>query len=104
MATYLLRVPSQIPVFIKERRWEELAVFADYMRVDVPRSLAATDQALFRTLRNGVTTAHIMGFGHMNGDVLMALAAKDAAAAKKAAAAASKRSKSAAKAKKRRPR
>jgi hypothetical protein len=76
MATYLVKNPGEVAVFIKARRWDELAVFADYLRADVPRALAQTDQALFRTLRDGVTTALIMGFGNMDGDALRKLAAK----------------------------
>ena len=77
MATYLVKNPDQVAGFIKERRWLELAAYADYLLTDVPRSIAQTDPALFRVLRNGVTTALLMGYGSLDGNDLRARAAAE---------------------------
>jgi hypothetical protein len=54
-----------VDVYLKQRRWAEVAALVRYARRDVPVELAATDPALFRTLREQVTRFFLRG-----GDVL----------------------------------
>jgi len=75
VATYLIKNPKEVAVFLKEKKWAEVACLADYMAAGVPLVLAKTDQALFRVLSSGVAEIHIMGFGWMSGNALRALAA-----------------------------
>jgi hypothetical protein len=76
MATYLLKNLGEVARFLKGRRFEEVACFADYVKQDVPRELAHTDPSLFRTLRRAVAEAIVMGYGKLDGNHLRALAAE----------------------------
>ena len=82
VATFLLKNPKQIAIYLKAKRFAEVACLADYMAKGVPLDLAKTDQALFRTLSKGVTEIHIMGYGNMDGNHLRRLAEEEAARAK----------------------
>lgn len=65
VARHLLAHPEDVDVYLKQRRWAEVAALVRYARRDVPVELAATDPALFRTLREQVTRFFLRG-----GDVL----------------------------------
>ncbi len=65
VARHLLAHPEEVDVYLKQRRWAEVAALVRYARRDVPVELAATDPALFRTLREQVTRFFLRG-----GDVL----------------------------------
>lgn len=65
VARHLLAHPEEVEVYLKQRRWAEVAALVRYARRDVPVDLAATDPALFRTLREQVTRFFLRG-----GDVL----------------------------------
>ena len=54
-ARHLLAHPEQIPVYLKQRRWEELAALVEFAEKDAPRSLTHTDPALYRMLRQQIT-------------------------------------------------
>ena len=73
-ARHLLEHPDLLGVYLKEKRWAEVAALVRYARRDVPPELAATDPALYRTLRNGVTRFFLRGGGALNVDKLEALA------------------------------
>jgi hypothetical protein len=69
----LLEDPARVDVALKEKRWAELAALVRFAQRDVPISLAQTDPALYRRLRDQVTRFFLLG-----GDVfsLPALEAK----------------------------
>lgn len=69
----LLEDPARVDVALKEKRWAELAALVRFAQRDVPISLAQTDPALYRRLREQVTRFFLLG-----GDVfsLPALEAK----------------------------
>ena len=64
-----------IPRALKQRRWEELAAVADLAWTDVDKSLALTDPALYRTLREAITLFHIKGWGALDRQKLNEMAA-----------------------------
>lgn len=74
-ARHLLEHPEKLGVYLKEKRWAEVAALVRYARRDVPQDLAATDPALYRTLREGVTRFYLRGGGVLNLAKLEALAA-----------------------------
>ena len=61
-AIHLLTHPEAVEDCLKHREFGRFAAFLDYVRRDAPESLAATDVALYRQLRSGVTEARIKGF------------------------------------------
>jgi hypothetical protein len=69
----LLEDPARVDIALKEKRWAELAALVRFAQRDVPISLAQTDPALYRRLRDQVTRFFLLG-----GDVfsLPALEAK----------------------------
>jgi hypothetical protein len=73
-ARHLLEHPDQLGVYLKEKRWAEVAALVRYARKDVPPELAATDPALYRTLREGITRFFLRGGGSLNLAKLEALA------------------------------
>lgn len=75
IARHLLEHPDELGVYLKEKRWTEVAALVRYARRDVPPELAATDPALYRTLREGVTRFYLRGGGALNLAKLEALAA-----------------------------
>lgn len=62
-ARHLLEHQELIDVYLKEKRWAELAAVVRYAQRDVPRELAVTDPALFRTLREQITRFFLRGGG-----------------------------------------
>ena len=64
-ARALLADQSQIDVYLREKRWAELAALVRFARRDVPVQLAQTDPALYRQLREQITRFFLRG-----GDVL----------------------------------
>lgn len=61
MARHLLEHQELIDVYLKEKRWTEVAAVVRYAQQDVPRELATTDPALFRTLREQITRFFLRG-------------------------------------------
>jgi len=57
----LLENPALVDVYFKEKRWAELAALVRFARRDVPVSLAQTDPALYRRLREQVTRFFLLG-------------------------------------------
>jgi len=74
-AIMLLRNPHMLLTLLKERRWAEIVPLAEYLEHDVPKELAQTDPALYRTLRAAVTDFNVRGFGQLNAAKLRQLAA-----------------------------
>jgi len=61
-ARHLLAHPEQIPVCLKQRRWDELAALVQFAENDAPRSLTHTDPALYRMLRQQITDFRMRGW------------------------------------------
>ena len=61
-ARHLLAHPEQIPVQLKQRRWQELAALVEFAEKDAPRSLTHTDPALYRMLRQQITEFRLRGW------------------------------------------
>lgn len=73
-ARHLLEHPDLLGVYLKDKRWAEVAALVRYAKRDVPTELAATDPALYRTLREGVTRFFLRGGGILNVEKLEVLA------------------------------
>ncbi len=73
-ARYLLAHPEDIPVYLRQRRWEELAAVVEYAKQDAPQSLTHTDPALYRMLRQQVTEFRSRGWDSLNLSQLRLLA------------------------------
>ena len=61
VARALLADPEQVDVYFHEKRWAELAALVRYARRDVPVELAQTDPALYRQLREQITSFFLRG-------------------------------------------
>ncbi len=76
-ARHLLAHQDEIPVLLKEKRWAEVVVVAEFAARDVPDDLAQTDPALYRLLRQQITEYRIRGWHLLNLEKLKQLAAKE---------------------------
>lgn len=65
-ARHLLAHPEQIPVQLKQRRWQELAALVEFAEKDAPRSLTHTDPALYRMLRQQITEFRLRGWSYLD--------------------------------------
>ena len=65
-ARHLLAHPEQIAVYLKQRRWEELAALVEFAENDAPRSMTHTDPALYRMLRQQITEFRLRGWSCLN--------------------------------------
>ena len=61
IARELLARQELIDIYLKEKRWAEVAALVRFVRRDVPPALASTDPALYRTLREQITRFFING-------------------------------------------
>ncbi len=61
VARALLADPEQVDIFFHQKRWAELAALVRYARRDVPVELAQTDPALYRQLREQITSFFLRG-------------------------------------------
>ena len=73
-ARHLLAHPEQIPVYLKQRRWDELAALVEFAERDAPKSLTHTDPALYRTLREQITEFRLRGWSCLSLEKLKELA------------------------------
>lgn len=73
VARHLLEHQELIDVYLKERRWAEVAAVVRYSHRDVPQELAVTDPALFRTLREQITRFFLRGGGVISVEALQSL-------------------------------
>ena len=76
-ARYLLAHQDEIPVLLKEKRWAEVALVAEFAARDVPDDLAQTDPALYRLLRQQITEYRVHGWHLLNLEKLKQLAGQD---------------------------
>jgi hypothetical protein len=61
IARQLLARQELIDVYLKQKRWAEVAALVRYARRDVPPTLASTDPALYKTLREQITRFFLNG-------------------------------------------
>ena len=74
VARHLLAHLEEIPIYLKARRWEELAALVEFAENDAPRSLTHTDPALYRMLRQQITEFRLRGWSCLNPSKLKELA------------------------------
>jgi len=74
IAREMLEHPELLGICLRERLWGEVAALVRYARRDVPLSLAQTDPALYRTLRDAITRFHLRGGSALNLEKIEALA------------------------------
>lgn len=74
-AQHLLTQPYGVAKALKERRWADAALAVEFASAEIPNDLAITDPALYRSLREAVTTFHLRGGGALNLEKLRQLAA-----------------------------
>ena len=61
IARQLLARQELIDVYLKEKRWAEVAALVRFARREVPPALASTDPALYKTLRGQITRFFLNG-------------------------------------------
>ncbi len=74
VARRILTQPTGVAGAMRDRRWSDLAIAVEFARRDVPPDLAATDPALYRTLRDSITRFYLRGGGALNLEKLRRLA------------------------------
>ena len=65
-ARHLLAHPEQVAIYLKQKRWTELAALVEFAQKDAPQSLTHTDPALYRTLRQQITEFRLRGWSCLN--------------------------------------
>ncbi len=74
-ARKILAHPEQLGVALKERRWMDVAALVTFVQEsEHHHELAMTDAALYRTLRQQITTFYLRGGGALNLEKLRKLA------------------------------
>ena len=74
-ARRILARPALLGIALKERRWMDVAALVTFVKEsDTSHDLAMTDAALYRTLRQQITTFYLRGGGALNLDKLRQLA------------------------------
>ncbi len=74
-ARHLLAEPGRLGAALKERRWGDVAALVSFVREhDTSHELAMTDAALYKTLRQQITTFYLRGGGALNLEKLRQLA------------------------------
>lgn len=75
VARRILAHPDQLGIALKERRWMDVAALVTFVQErDHDHDLAMTDAALYRTLRQQITTFYLRGGGALNLEKLRKLA------------------------------
>lgn len=77
IARRLLASPDRLSEALAACRWAEVFCLAEFIENDIPRVLAASDPALYRTLRAQLTELHIRGYAQLNVERLRELADAD---------------------------
>ncbi len=76
-ARQMLAHPEQLGLELKERHWANVAALVTFVNeCNTSHDLAMTDAALYRTLRQQITTFYLRGGGALNLDKLRQLAAR----------------------------
>ena len=61
IARQLLARQELIDIYLKEKRWAEVAALVRFARREVPAALASSDPALYRILRDQITRFFLNG-------------------------------------------
>ena len=75
VARLLLEHQELIDEYFRDKRWSELLALVRFARRDVSPELAATDPALYRTLREQITRFYLRGGGAFSVEKLENMAA-----------------------------
>lgn len=75
VARLLLEHQELIDEYFRDKRWRELLALVRFARRDVSPELAATDPALYRTLRGQITRFFLRGGGVFSLEKLEKMAA-----------------------------
>ncbi len=78
IARTLLADQDLINTYHHEKRWAELLALVRFCKRDVSPDLAATDPALYRTLREQITRFYLLGGAMFNEEKLAAAVAEGA--------------------------
>ena len=75
IARQLLAKPKSLGLALKEKRWADVAALVSFVHEqDAAHDLAMTDAALYKTLRQQITTFYLRGGGALNLEKLRQLA------------------------------
>lgn len=75
IARRLLAQPGSLGVALKEKRWADVVSLVSFVREQAnSHDLAMTDAALYKTLRQQITTFYLRGGGALNLEKLRQLA------------------------------
>jgi hypothetical protein len=77
-AQHLLTHPYGVATALRERRWADVAIAVEFAETEIPRDLAITDPALYRTLRDAITTFYLRGGAALNLEKIRQLARQTA--------------------------
>lgn len=75
VARLLLEHQELIDEYFRDKRWKEFLALVRFARRDVSPELAATDPALYRTLREQITRFYLRGGGAFSVEKLENIAA-----------------------------
>jgi len=70
----ILCQPNGVGIALRDRRWADVANAIEFAETEIPRDLAITDPALYRTLREAVTRFYLRGGAALNREKLLKLA------------------------------
>lgn len=70
----ILCQPHGLGIALRDRRWADVATAIEFAETEIPRDLAITDPALYRTLREAVTRFYLNGGAVINREKLLQLA------------------------------
>jgi hypothetical protein len=73
-AQHLLTQANGVAQALVQRRWADVATAVEFAETDLPNDLAITDPALYRTLRDAITTFYLRGGGALNLEKIRQLA------------------------------
>jgi hypothetical protein len=69
-------IRGRVVAVVKARDWELLEEVARIVEADVPIAMAASDPAMFVTLRAAITRYHLKGWSHMTAERVRQVADK----------------------------
>lgn len=75
IARELLARPELLGIRLRERRWGDVAALVEYVERGVPKDLAMTDPALFKTLHDQIAHFYLRGGGALSLAALNRMAA-----------------------------
>jgi len=76
IAREMLARPELLGIRLRQRRWADVAALVEYVKRGVPKDLAMTDPAPFRTLHDQIAHFYLRGGGALNLAALNRMAAR----------------------------